>query len=93
MTRTCVLWPHSASLCHHTFRGFTQIRLGLRIARRHPMLRRLAGLLVMAPVAVIAQSICPPVNFLVARTINLKPSATSHIDAVRQSDGSYTGFE
>jgi len=33
------------------------------------------------------------VNFLTARTVNLKPSATTHIDAVRQSDGSYTGFE
>jgi uncharacterized protein (TIGR03437 family) len=57
------------------------------------MLRRLAGLLVIMAVRVSAQSTCPPVNFLSARTINLKPSATSHIDEVRQSDGSYTGFE
>ena len=40
-----------------------------------------------------AQFACPSLNFLDASTVNLTPSATSHIDVVRQSDGSYTGFE
>ena len=40
-----------------------------------------------------AQSVCPSINFLVSRTANLKPTATSHINVVRQADGSYTGFE
>ncbi|HWB85645.1 MAG TPA: FG-GAP-like repeat-containing protein [Bryobacteraceae bacterium] len=40
-----------------------------------------------------AQSTCPAFQFLSARTINLKPSSTSHIDVVRQNDGSYTGYE
>src|SRR5579872_4591973 len=46
----------------------------------------------MAPWSAVAQS-CPSVNLLVPRTVSLKPSATSHIDVVRQTDGSYTGFE
>jgi len=57
------------------------------------MLRRLAGLLAMLPAGLLGQSTCPAVDFLAARTVNLKPSTTSHLDAVRQSDGSYTGFE
>jgi uncharacterized protein (TIGR03437 family) len=50
-------------------------------------------LLSFTSMSLLAQSICPAVNFLSARTINLKPSPTSHIDVVRQSDGSYTGYE
>lgn len=57
------------------------------------MPRRWFVLLVLAPFAAIAQSTCPQVNFLTPRSVNLKPSATSHIDVVRQSGGSYTGFE
>jgi uncharacterized protein (TIGR03437 family) len=57
------------------------------------MLRHFAILAVIAPLSALAQSTCPAVNFLEARTANLKPSVTSHIDVVRQSDGSYTGFE
>jgi uncharacterized protein (TIGR03437 family) len=45
------------------------------------------------PFAVSAQSGCPTINFLVSRTVNLKPTAISHISVVRQADGSYTGFE
>jgi len=56
-------------------------------------MRCLVALLAFLPMTVFAQSTCPPVNFLMARTVNLKPSATSHVDVVRQSDGSYTGFE
>jgi uncharacterized protein (TIGR03437 family) len=41
----------------------------------------------------LAQTPCPGVHFLNAITVNLKPTDTSHIDVVRQSDGSYTGFE
>ncbi len=40
-----------------------------------------------------AQTACPAVNFLEARRVDLKPDAGSHIDVVRQSDGSYTGFQ
>src|SRR5258707_1245902 len=49
--------------------------------------------LAMASFSAFAQSTCPSVNFLTARSASLKPSATSHIDVIRQSDGSYTGFE
>src|SRR5271157_1656915 len=44
-------------------------------------------------IPLMAQSTCAGVNFLNARTVSLKPSATSHINVVRQNDGSYTGFE
>ncbi len=54
---------------------------------------RLTGLLVLAVANVVGQSGCPEPNFLAAATVNLKPSATSHIDVVRQIDSSYTGFE
>ena len=39
------------------------------------------------------QPACPNPNFLSARTVSLEPSANSHINVVRQPDGSYTGFE
>ncbi len=57
------------------------------------MPRRLAVLLLVISISAAAQSLCPSVNFLAARTANLKPSPTSHVDVVRQGDGSYTGFE
>jgi uncharacterized protein (TIGR03437 family) len=44
-------------------------------------------------ISAMAQSRCPGVNFLSARTVNLKPSPTSHINVLRQDDGSYTGYE
>jgi uncharacterized protein (TIGR03437 family) len=50
-------------------------------------------LLALAPVLACAQSTCSGVNFLAARIVNLKPTTTSHIDVVRQADGSYTGYE
>ncbi len=50
-------------------------------------------MLIAASLAAWAQSLCPSINFVVSRTINLKPTQYSHIDVVRQSDGSYTGFE
>lgn len=40
-----------------------------------------------------ARSTCPEVNLLSARTVNLTPSSTSHINLLRQNDGSYTGYE
>jgi hypothetical protein len=49
--------------------------------------------LAVLPLAISAQSACPSIDFLVSRTVNLKPTATSHINVVRQADGSYTGFE
>jgi hypothetical protein len=57
------------------------------------VLRLSAFLFAVAPVLAFAQTPCPGVNFLTARTVNLKPTDTSHIDVVRQNDGSYTGFE
>ncbi len=57
------------------------------------MLSRVASILAFGAVSIFAQTTCPSVNFLQAQRVNLKPSATSHIDVVRQSDGSYTGFE
>ncbi len=57
------------------------------------MLRCLILMLVFLPLNVFGQSACPTVPFLTARTVNLKPSTISHIDVVRQQDGSYTGFE
>ena len=54
---------------------------------------RALALLALAPLYATAQSACPQVDFLTARAVNLKPSLTTHIDAVRQADGSYTAFE
>jgi len=39
------------------------------------------------------QSGCSGLNLLTARSVNLKPTASSHINVARQSDGSYTAFE
>ncbi|MGD0296824.1 MAG: FG-GAP-like repeat-containing protein [Bryobacteraceae bacterium] len=44
-------------------------------------------------VSASAQSVCPPINFLNATTINLDPTDSSHLVVLRQSDGSYTAFE
>ena len=49
--------------------------------------------LLLLPLAGWAQTVCPPVNFLIPRSLNLKATANSHINLVRQPDGSYTGFE
>ena len=57
------------------------------------MLSRLTVLLAALAASAFAQPNCPSPNFLTAPRVNLKPSATSHVDLVRQSDGSYTGFE
>ncbi|MFY9725851.1 MAG: FG-GAP-like repeat-containing protein [Bryobacteraceae bacterium] len=57
------------------------------------MYKRCAILSLLLSISLMAQSTCIGVNFLNAKTVNLKPSATSHINVVRQSDGSYTGFE
>ena len=57
------------------------------------MLRCASTLLGLLAVNLTAQTECPPVNVLTARTANLKPAFNSHIDLVRQTDGSYTGFE
>lgn len=54
---------------------------------------RPALILIVAPLAAWSQSLCPSVNFVVSRTVSLKPTTYSHIDVVRQSDGSYAGFE
>jgi uncharacterized protein (TIGR03437 family) len=54
---------------------------------------RPALILLVAPLAAWPQSLCPSINFVVSRTVSLKPTPYSHINVVRQSDGSYTGFE
>ncbi len=57
------------------------------------MLHRSALLVITASFTLTAQPTCPQPNFLRPQPFNLKPSSTSHIDAVRQTDGSYTGYE
>ncbi len=88
---------HSASLAASGWRLMRRLSgygIGLTIASHVQMLRGIAALLIVFCGGACAQSSCAGgVNFLTARTVNLKPSATSHIDVVRQSDGSYTGFE
>jgi uncharacterized protein (TIGR03437 family) len=49
--------------------------------------RSLHVLFCLLPFAAVAQTTCP------ARTVNLKPTSTTHIDLVRQPDASYTAFE
>jgi hypothetical protein len=50
-------------------------------------------ILLVAALAAWSQSLCPSINFVVSRTLSLKPTPYSHINVVRQGDGSYTGFE
>ena len=47
----------------------------------------------LAAVCAGAQTTCPPINFLNAKTINLNPTDSSHLVLLRQSDGSYTAYE
>ena len=47
----------------------------------------------LAAVCAGAQTTCPPIDFLNAKTINLNPTSSSHLVLLRQSDGSYTAFE
>src|SRR5580658_798344 len=47
----------------------------------------------LAAVCAGAQTTCPPINFLNAKTINLNPTSSSHLVLLRQSDGSDTAFE
>jgi len=50
-------------------------------------------IVLFAPLLAVAQTTCPSVNFLEPRTVSLAPTLTTHIDVVRQPDGSNTGFE
>src|ERR1041385_8130260 len=45
------------------------------------------------PGVVLPESSCSAPNFLSARTITLHPSSNSHLNVVRQLDGSYTAYE
>src|ERR1700693_5948474 len=47
----------------------------------------------LAAVCASAQTTCPPINFLNAKTVNLNPTNSSHLVLLRQSDGSYTAYE
>jgi hypothetical protein len=68
--------------------------VGINVLECYSMFLLRFGLaLTVLPLAVSAQSACPTINFLVSRTVNLKPAATLHINVARQADGSYTGFE
>ena len=49
--------------------------------------------LLLAAVYAGAQTTCPPINFLNAKTVNLDVTDSSHLTLLRQSDGSYTAFE
>ena len=57
------------------------------------MARNLVTILVACSCSLSAQPSCPQPNFLGPKPYNLEPDSTAHIDAVRQSDGSYTAFE
>ena len=57
------------------------------------MLSRAAGALLFATLPAFPQITCLEPNFLTPRTLDLKPSPTTHLDVLRQPDGSYTGFE
>ncbi len=48
---------------------------------------------VVGAICASAQTTCPPIHFLNAKTIELDATSSSHLVAVRQSDGSYTAFE
>ncbi len=54
---------------------------------------RAATLLILISTISRAQIVCPPVNFLDAQSVNMTPSATSHLVVTYQADGSYTAFE
>jgi uncharacterized protein (TIGR03437 family) len=68
-----------AKLCH-------------RLANLHVLILAML-LLVLLTGSGGAQSPCPTVDFLIAETVSLKPSPTSHMFVVRQDDGSFTGYE
>jgi len=57
------------------------------------MLFRASAALLVAALQALSQNTCLEPNFLTPRTLNLKPSATTHLDVLRQPDGSYTGYE
>ena len=50
-------------------------------------------LALLAAVCARAQTTCPPINFLNAKTVNLDATDSSHLVVLRQSGGSYTAFE
>lgn len=50
-------------------------------------------LLLLTAICSFGQTTCPAVNFLTGQTVNLQPTPSSHLDLLRQSDGSYTAFE
>jgi len=54
---------------------------------------RFMALVVLVAAAVHAQPGCPPVSFQTDILKNTKPSSTTHLMYVRQSDGSYTAYE
>jgi FG-GAP repeat len=60
---------------------------------RSVALPRLALALALAGGIGHAQPRCPPLNFQGAPSASLKPTASTHIVVLQQSDGSYTAFE
>src|ERR1035437_3274691 len=69
-------------------------RHGKRTAPHHRVgLLRLALAVALAGGIAHAQPGCPPVNFQGAASARLKPSASTHMLLLQQSDGSYTAFE
>lgn len=54
---------------------------------------RVTAILPAISTVIFAQGVCPGIHFLSATTVNLQPSSNSHINIVRQSDGSHTGYE
>src|SRR2546429_7574808 len=57
------------------------------------LLLKVCTVMAASAVCAQAQTSCPPVNFQTAVSANLEPSTSSHIVLLRQSNGSYTGYE
>jgi FG-GAP-like repeat len=88
----CVVWKQLSLLRNGARTSKAQATNGLGIAYLVSMLSRSAWL-TLAPLALIGQTVCTTADFVFTRTLNLKPTSRSHIDLVRQIDGSYTAFE
>ena len=57
------------------------------------LLRGATLFILISAICLGADIVCPPINFLNARSVNMTPSATSHLAVAYQADGSYTAYE
>lgn len=56
-------------------------------------LRAATLFILISTICLGAEIVCPPFSFLDARSVNMTPSATSHLAVAYQADGSYTAYE